>query len=121
MQLIRAKHHVKVRKTLEQLVRNFFLLHHAAAHAYYQRRVFVLHLFKRAYVAEHLLFRVIPYAACIEKYNVSRSLIRCRNIAAAFKYTRYFFRVMLVHLAAIRLYIIGRLTPVKAAIYPFRR
>jgi hypothetical protein len=58
-------------EAFKQFIRDFLLLHHAAANADYKLRLITFQLFKRADIAEYSLFRVLTYAAGIKKDNIS--------------------------------------------------
>ena len=63
---------------------------------------------------------MIPNAAGVEKYDIGAGLAFRRNIAAAFEYTGYFFGIVLVHLAAVSLDKICRLSAGQVIVYSFR-
>ena len=103
-----SEHHVNKRETIKQFFRDLLLLHHAAANAENQTRILLFKLFYKTDIAESSKFGMLPNAACIEKYKISRFFAISFCVAALNKHTRNVFGVMLVHLAAISLDIVGK-------------
>ena len=121
MQFISAKDYIHKWKALEELPAGVLLLHHAAAYAYHELRILVLALFQRAYVAVYPLLSVLANAAGIEYYKVGLGLVLSFGVTHFLHHAGYFFRVVLVHLAAVGFYMVSKAKVINFVFYSLCR
>ena len=108
MQCLRTEHHIHVRRTFDNGLA--FLAGNAAADPDQQIRVFLLQGTRPSQIGEHLLLRLLANGTGIEQNDVGLfRLVGLHHAFAGAQHVRHLVRVVLVHLAAISLYVEFRL------------
>ena len=107
IKISRAEGHVDKRILLEELLRHFLLLNHAAAHTDEHVRTLFFYFLQPGYIAQCLALGIIADAAGVVQHKIGGSTLRRRLKPHFLQHAGQLFAVVRVHLAAIGDDIIG--------------